>query len=68
MYNNEGYDLLNDDEENNKALSDLPKVKLLEDEEGVISMSNMSLLPVNTEEEALNYLFLGDTNRMINKQ
>ena len=40
-------------------------MKLFEDEQGVISMSNMSLLAVNTEEEALNYLFLGDTNRMI---
>ena len=57
--------MLNDDEENNKALKDLPKVKLFEDEEGVISMSNMSLQAVGTEEEALNYLFLGDTNRMI---
>ena len=65
IYNGEGYDLLNDDEENNKVLTDLPKVRLFEDENGVISLSNINLINVGNEEEALNYLFIGDTNRMI---
>ncbi len=65
IYNNEGYDLLNEDDENNKILNDLPKVKLFEDSSGIISLSNINLISISNEEEGLNYLFIGDTNRMI---
>jgi kinesin family protein 6/9 len=30
-----------------------------------VHLKNLSLVPVSSEEEALNALFLGDTNRMI---
>lgn len=41
------------------------KVTILEDTEQNIHLKNLSVLQSNTEEEALNFLFLGDTNRMI---
>lgn len=37
----------------------------MEDHDGNIHLKNLSLNQANTEEEALNLLFLGDTNRMI---
>lgn len=41
------------------------RVHLLEDEEGNIHLRNLSMHPASSEEEALNLLFLGDTNRAI---
>ena len=41
------------------------KVSLLEDEDNNIHLKNLSVHQANSEEEALNLLFLGDTNRMI---
>jgi len=64
IYNGVGYDLLDPSHEN-KKLADLPKVKMMEDEYGNFKLLNISTLPVATEEEALNLLFVGDTNRMI---
>lgn len=37
----------------------------MEDEDGVIHLKNLKVLAANTEEDALNYLFLGDANRMV---
>lgn len=64
LYNEQGYDLLDPSQEN-KALEDLPKVTILEDEHGNFHLKNLSMHPAETEEEALNLLFLGDTNRAI---
>ncbi|XP_046848638.1 kinesin-like protein KIF6 isoform X2 [Xenia sp. Carnegie-2017] len=64
VYNENGYDLLDPKHEASK-LEDLPKITLMEDGDGSISLKNLSLHPANNEEEALNLLFLGDTNRMI---
>eukprot|EP00730_Choanoeca_flexa_P009429 TRINITY_DN12646_c4_g1_i11.p2 TRINITY_DN12646_c4_g1~~TRINITY_DN12646_c4_g1_i11.p2 ORF type:complete len:662 (+),score=176.32 TRINITY_DN12646_c4_g1_i11:95-2080(+) len=64
IYNQAGYDLL-DPRNDIKAMEDLPKVTLLEDGAGGVHLKNLSMVPVNSEEEALNALFLGDTNRMI---
>jgi len=64
IYNDSGYDLLDPSLENNaKALEDLPKVILQEDEDSNIHLRNLSAHQATTEEEALNLLFLGDTNR-----
>ncbi|KAG9412013.1 Kinesin- protein 6, partial [Aphanomyces cochlioides] len=63
IYNNQGYDLLNEDHQNTKDIEDLPKVSMLEDEDGNCHLRNLSMHRVNSEEEALNLLFLGDTNR-----
>lgn len=37
----------------------------MEDEEGSVHLKNLSMHPATNEEEALNLLFLGDTNRAI---
>ncbi|XP_006524454.1 kinesin-like protein KIF6 isoform X1 [Mus musculus] len=64
IYNECGYDLLDPRHEASK-LEDLPKVTILEDPDQNIHLKNLSLHQATTEEEALNLLFLGDTNRMI---
>ncbi|XP_030051634.1 kinesin-like protein KIF6 [Microcaecilia unicolor] len=64
IYNECGYDLLDPRHEASK-LEDLPKVTIMEDPEQNIHLKNLSLQQAASEEEALNLLFLGDTNRMI---
>lgn len=64
LYNETGYDLLDQSKETQK-LEDLPRVTMQEDEDGNVHMRNLSATMANTEEEALNLLFIGDTNRMI---
>eukprot|EP00403_Amphidinium_massartii_P049291 CAMPEP_0178463526 /NCGR_PEP_ID=MMETSP0689_2-20121128/50379_1 /TAXON_ID=160604 /ORGANISM="Amphidinium massartii, Strain CS-259" /LENGTH=870 /DNA_ID=CAMNT_0020090413 /DNA_START=81 /DNA_END=2693 /DNA_ORIENTATION=- len=63
IYNDAGYDLLRDD--NASKLEDLPKVTLREDEDGNIHLRNLSVNLAGTEEDALNLLFMGDTNRVV---
>lgn len=41
------------------------KVTLQEDAEDIIHLKNLTVVPVSNEEDALNLLFVGDTNRMI---
>ncbi|KAJ3273248.1 Kinesin- protein 6 [Terramyces sp. JEL0728] len=64
IYNEIGYDLL-DSSRDAKKLEDLPKVSLMEDEFEMIHLKNLSVVPAGNEEDALNLLFVGDTNRMI---
>ncbi|GAB5370146.1 hypothetical protein AAMO2058_001466900 [Amorphochlora amoebiformis] len=64
IYNNSGYDLLDPNHEG-KTLNDLPKVSIKEADDGKIHMSNIATSPVATKEDALNLLFVGDTNRVI---
>ncbi|XP_026800060.3 kinesin-like protein KIF6 isoform X2 [Pangasianodon hypophthalmus] len=64
IYNEVGYDLL-DPRHEASNLEDLPKVTIMEDPEQNIHLKNLSLQPSANEEDALNLLFLGDTNRMI---
>jgi len=64
LYNEKGYDLLDPSHES-KALEDLPKVSILEDEHGSFHLKNLSMNAADTEEDALNLLFMGDTNRAI---
>ncbi|XP_073248269.1 kinesin-like protein KIF6 [Porites lutea] len=64
IYNENGYDLLDPKHEASK-LEDLPKVTLFEDSDNNVHLKNLSLHQASNEEEALNLLFLGDTNRMI---
>jgi len=66
IYQNSGYDLL-DEKHDTKSIDDLPKVTLLEDEEGRTHLRNLSAQLARSEEEALNLLFVGDTNRMISE-
>ena len=46
-------------------MEDLPKVRMLEDDHGSFHLKNLSMHLAETEEAALNLLFLGDTNRAI---
>ncbi|NXE48574.1 KIF6 protein, partial [Casuarius casuarius] len=64
IYNECGYDLLDPRHEASR-LEDLPKVTIMEDPDQIIHLKNLSLQQATNEEEALNLLFLGDTNRMI---
>ncbi|XP_070776779.1 kinesin-like protein KIF6 [Enoplosus armatus] len=64
VYNEVGYDLLDTRHEASR-LEDLPKVMIMEDPDQNIHIRNLSLQQSANEEEALNLLFLGDTNRMI---
>ena len=57
IYNETGYDLLNPDREV-QMLEDLPKVAIMEDEDGNIHMRNLSIHRANNEEEALNLVTL----------
>ncbi|XP_075563251.1 kinesin-like protein KIF6 [Pelecanus crispus] len=64
IYNECGYDLLDPRHEASR-LEDLPKVTIMEDPDQNIHLKNLSLQQATNEEEALNLLFFGDTNRMI---
>ncbi|KAM9842981.1 kinesin-like protein KIF6 [Aulostomus maculatus] len=64
IYNETGYDLL-DSRHEASQLEDLPKVMIMEDPDQNIHLRNLSMQQSANEEEALNLLFLGDTNRMI---
>ncbi|ORX58423.1 kinesin-domain-containing protein [Piromyces finnis] len=66
IYNESGYDLLDSSREA-KKLEDLPKVSLMEDEDNKIHIRNLASIPAVNEEEALNLLFIGDTNRVISE-
>ncbi|XP_072314389.1 kinesin-like protein KIF6 [Eucyclogobius newberryi] len=64
IYNDSGYDLLKSRPDMSR-LEDLPKVSIQEDTEQNVHLKNLSMLQSANEEEALNLLFLGDTNRII---
>jgi kinesin family member 6/9 len=64
IYNSKGADLLDPNKEI-RSWADLPKVQLFEDEAGNIHLKNLTTHLVTSEEEALNLLFLGDTNRIM---
>uniref|UniRef100_A0A0B6YSE6 Kinesin-like protein n=1 Tax=Arion vulgaris TaxID=1028688 RepID=A0A0B6YSE6_9EUPU len=64
IYNENGYDLLDPKHEAAK-LEDLPKVSLMEDADQNIHLKNLTVHQASSEEDALNLLFMGDTNRMI---
>eukprot|EP00624_Nannochloropsis_granulata_P005943 evm.model.NODE_4234_length_10529_cov_51.253872.1 len=76
VYNEVGYDLLAEGGregaggggiEHERGQVKLPRVVLLEDEEGNCHLKGLSMHAVSTEEEALNLLFVGDTNRAISE-
>lgn len=64
IYNEAGYDLIDGSREF-KTIDDLSKVSLLEDENEALHLRNLKVHQVRTEEEALDLLFLGDTNKMM---
>eukprot|EP00026_Physarum_polycephalum_P004987 Phypoly_transcript_05013.p1 GENE.Phypoly_transcript_05013~~Phypoly_transcript_05013.p1 ORF type:complete len:440 (-),score=45.38 Phypoly_transcript_05013:311-1630(-) len=64
IYNETCYDLL-DPKHEGTTLEDLPKVQIRESTKGHLKFMNLHKHVVTNEEEALNLLFLGDTNRII---
>ena len=66
IYLENGYDLLDNTHDTSK-LEDLKKVEMMQDEDGNFHLKGLSMTPVSSEEDALNCLFLGDTNRAISE-
>lgn len=66
IYNNDGYDLL-DEEHTIRNLADLPKVIARDNGQGQILLSGLSVHKAQKEEDALDLLFIGDTNRVVSK-
>lgn len=64
IYNEGGYDLLDPNHEITK-MEDLPRVELMDTGGGDVVLRNLSQNAVASDEDALNALFIGDTNRMI---
>ncbi|THD26610.1 kinesin protein KIF6 [Fasciola hepatica] len=66
IYNENGYDLLDAQHESAAKLEEMPRVSLYEDTEaGTVHLKNLSIHPATSVDEALNLLFMGDTNRII---
>lgn len=66
IYNNDGYDLLHVDHDNpNMTLRDLPKVVPFTNEKSELVLKGLSLHKAESEEDLLNILFTGDTNRVV---
>ena len=66
IYNGNGYDLL-DENHASKSIFDLPKVQMQEDKFGKFMLKNLSVHRADNEEDALNLLFIGDTNRVVSE-
>jgi kinesin family protein 6/9 len=65
IYNNDGYDLLHENQGRAKNLEDLPKVKIRENLSKQFLLYNLSVHHVENEEEAMLLLLLGDENRVV---
>lgn len=66
----QGYDLLGSkgksaNSDGRDGLETLPKISMLEDDKGNFHIKNLSMHVAETEEEALDLLFIGDTNRAV---
>jgi len=66
IYNNYGYDLL-DENHSSKNLFDLQKVHVWDNGQDQFILKNLSVHRVDNEEDALNLLFIGDTNRVVSE-
>ena len=66
IYNDNGYDLL-DENHSSKNLFDLEKVQVFQNESEQLVLKNLSVHRAENEEDALNLLFIGDTNRVVSE-
>ena len=64
LFNEKGYDLLNPVHDA-EPMAELPKVSIIEDEQGRFHLPNLSVRLAETEEEALHLLSIGESNRAI---
>jgi kinesin family protein 6/9 len=56
-----------DEDHASKSLFDLQKVKMFENADGMFVLKNLSVHRADNEEDALNLLFIGDTNRVVSE-
>lgn len=61
-----GYDLL-DEKHSSNNLHDLQKIQTYETENEEIILKGLSVHKASTEEDAINLLFIGDTNRVVSE-
>lgn len=64
IYNNQGYDLLYETNDQERCLESLPKVQTFINEDGLV-LKNLLTKKSASEEEMLQILFIGDTNRVV---
>ncbi|KAK0096898.1 hypothetical protein PV326_003968 [Microctonus aethiopoides] len=65
IYNENGYDLLDQKQRQvTSRLEDLPRVEIHEDELGTLHLKNLGIHRVKNEQEAMDLLFIGETNRI----
>jgi len=64
IYNGTGYDLL-DENHTTKEIEDLPKITPRVKNSDEIILDGLSIHRAQNEEDALNLLFIGDTNRVV---
>lgn len=65
IYNNDGYDLLSKSDSPRAQLKDLPRVLPFEDGNGQLVLRGLTHHRTDSEEDAFNILFVGDTNRIV---
>lgn len=66
IYNDRGYDLLDDERNDSSKLESLPQVKLFDTmDNGRIELTGLRAPHCENEESALNQMFIGDTNRVM---
>jgi kinesin family protein 6/9 len=56
-----------DENHASKNLFDLAKVQMYEDKDAHFTLRNLSVHRAENEEDALNLLFIGDTNRVVSE-
>lgn len=66
IYNNAGFDLL-DENHASKNLFDLEKVQIMDNGNEQFVLKGLSVHRAENEEDALNLLFIGDTNRVVSE-
>ena len=64
IYNGKGYDLL-DENHTSKKLEDLQKITPRAKNDDEMVLDGLSIHKAKNEEDALNLLFIGDTNRVV---
>ena len=63
----QGFDLLDAAHDDSTSMGDLQKVVIMEDDSGNMHLKGLSMNLASTAEEALNLLFVGDTNRAMSE-
>lgn len=65
IYNNDGYDLLYDSNERKYELESLPRVRIRENQNKQLILTNLSIHQIDNFQEGMSLLMLGDDNRVV---